>query len=160
MTTMEAMKQADYVLASVLAVSPDSITTARTGLQDAIKQEEAQAVEPCAGKNCGTTNPKLHSAECFAEHESAIGAEPPFGYFSFVLDDGDGYWREAEDGEGTPLFTHPTPAPSGEHGAMKPEKEQDYRRAIKKLQSQGFTVDNLLRYLNKIKEEVENKTQT
>jgi len=56
--------------------------------------------------------------------------------------------------------THPTPAPSGEHGAMKPEKEQDYRRAIKKLQSQGFTVDNLLRYLNKIKEEVENKTQT
>jgi len=43
---------------------------------------------------------------------------------------------------------------------MKPEKEQDYRRAINKLQSQGFTVDNLLRYLTKIKEEVENKTQT
>ncbi len=47
-----------------------------------------------------------------------------------------------------------------ERGALKPEKERDYRRVIKKLQSQGFTVDNLLRYLNKIKEEVENKTQT
>jgi len=50
--------------------------------------------------------------------------------------------------------------PQNRSEAMKPEKEQDYRRAIKKLQSQGFTVDNLLRYLNKIKEEVENKTQT
>lgn len=26
----------------------------------------------CTGKNCGSTDPKLHSAECFAEHEQAI----------------------------------------------------------------------------------------
>jgi len=45
-TTIEAMKQADYVLASVLAVSPDSITTARAALNDAIKREEAQTVDP------------------------------------------------------------------------------------------------------------------
>jgi len=46
MTTIEAMKQADYVLASVVAVSPDSIAAARTALQSAIKREEAQTVEP------------------------------------------------------------------------------------------------------------------
>lgn len=26
----------------------------------------------CTGKNCGSTDPKLHSADCFAEHEQAI----------------------------------------------------------------------------------------
>ncbi|MDL2200861.1 hypothetical protein QQF45_17610 [Halopseudomonas aestusnigri] len=26
----------------------------------------------CTGKNCGSTDPNLHSAECFAEHEQAI----------------------------------------------------------------------------------------
>jgi len=48
MTTIEAMKQADYVLASVVAVSPDSIAAARTALQSAIKREEAQTVAPVA----------------------------------------------------------------------------------------------------------------
>ena len=64
---------------------------------------------PCKGKNCGSTNPKLHSAECFDEHESTIFNIKPFGYFEFVLDDGDGYWREIEGGgiEGKPLYTAP-----------------------------------------------------
>lgn len=65
--------------------------------------------EPCKGKNCGSTNPKLHSAECFDEHEFTILNGNPFGYFEFVLDDGDGYWREIEDGgiDGKPLYTSP-----------------------------------------------------
>jgi hypothetical protein len=29
--------------------------------------------EPCKGKNCGSVNPRLHSAECFAEHEKTVG---------------------------------------------------------------------------------------
>ena len=34
------------------------------------KQHEMQ---PCAGRNCGSTNPNLHSAECFEDYEKATG---------------------------------------------------------------------------------------
>lgn len=34
------------------------------------KQHEMQ---PCAGRNCGSTNPNLHSAECFEDYEKSTG---------------------------------------------------------------------------------------
>lgn len=34
------------------------------------KQPEMQ---PCAGRNCGSTNPNLHSTECFEDYEKATG---------------------------------------------------------------------------------------
>lgn len=30
-------------------------------------------MQPCAGRNCGSTNPNLHSAECFDDYEKATG---------------------------------------------------------------------------------------
>lgn len=36
------------------------------------KQPEMQ---PCAGRNCGSTNPNLHSAECFEDYDKATGAD-------------------------------------------------------------------------------------
>lgn len=30
-------------------------------------------MQPCAGRNCGSTNPNLHSAECFEEYEKTTG---------------------------------------------------------------------------------------
>ena len=43
-------------------------------LHQAIEQVEKQECAPaCPGKNCGSTNPKLHSAECFEEYEETIG---------------------------------------------------------------------------------------
>jgi hypothetical protein len=73
------------------------------------EQQSCDKQEPCKGENCGSINPKLHSAECFDEHESTVLNIKPFGYFEFVLDDGDGYWREIEDGgiDGKPLYTSP-----------------------------------------------------
>jgi len=32
-----------------------------------------QQMQPCAGRNCGSTNPNLHSAECFEDYEKATG---------------------------------------------------------------------------------------
>lgn len=32
-----------------------------------------QEMQPCAGRNCGSTNPNLHSAECFEDYEKATG---------------------------------------------------------------------------------------
>jgi hypothetical protein len=29
--------------------------------------------KPCAGRNCGSTNPNLHSAECFEDYEKSTG---------------------------------------------------------------------------------------
>ena len=30
-------------------------------------------MQPCAGRNCSSTNPNLHSAECFEDYEKATG---------------------------------------------------------------------------------------
>lgn len=32
-----------------------------------------QEMQPCAGRNCGSTNPNLHSAECFEDYDKATG---------------------------------------------------------------------------------------
>lgn len=34
---------------------------------------EQPQMQPCAGRNCGSTNPNLHSAECFEDYEKATG---------------------------------------------------------------------------------------
>ena len=34
-------------------------------------------MQPCAGRNCGSTNPNLHSAECFEDYEKATGIAQP-----------------------------------------------------------------------------------
>jgi hypothetical protein len=41
-----------------------------TALRDRLAQPQMQ---PCAGRNCGSTNPNLHSAECFEDYEKATG---------------------------------------------------------------------------------------
>lgn len=39
--------------------------------REALAQQPAAVV--CQGKNCGSTNGRLHSTECYAEHEATIG---------------------------------------------------------------------------------------
>ena len=34
-------------------------------------------MQPCAGRNCGSTNPNLHSAECFEDYDKATGMAQP-----------------------------------------------------------------------------------
>ena len=41
-----------------------------TALRERMAQPE---MEPCAGRNCGSTNPNLHSAECFEDYEKSTG---------------------------------------------------------------------------------------
>ena len=40
-------------------------------LREYPKDHDGTLLSPCQGKNCGTLNGWLHSAECFAEHEAA-----------------------------------------------------------------------------------------
>jgi hypothetical protein len=88
-------------------------------LRKALEAEQAPAVEPCKGHNCGSINPKLHSAECFDEHEALAGCQRPFGYFHFVFDSDNGdYWRETDDESEMPLFTHPAQTPAGERAEL------------------------------------------
>jgi hypothetical protein len=45
---------------------------------DALREALAQPqLQPCAGRNCGSTNPNLHSAECFEDYEKATGMAQP-----------------------------------------------------------------------------------
>ena len=40
----------------------------------ALRERLAQPeMEPCAGRNCRSTNPNLHSAECFEDYEKSTG---------------------------------------------------------------------------------------
>ncbi len=41
-----------------------------TALRERLAKQEMQ---PCAGRNCGSTNPNLHSAECFEDYEQSTG---------------------------------------------------------------------------------------
>ena len=45
-----------------------------TALRERLAKPEMQ---PCAGRNCGSTNPNLHSAECFEDYEKATGMAQP-----------------------------------------------------------------------------------
>ena len=48
----------------------DRNTKAIAALRERLAQPE---MEPCAGRNCGSTNPNLHSAECFEDYEKSTG---------------------------------------------------------------------------------------
>jgi hypothetical protein len=42
-------------------------------IESAMTGRPQTAVQPCAGRNCGSTNPNLHSAECFEDYEKSTG---------------------------------------------------------------------------------------
>ena len=44
----------------------DAITALRAALAE-------PQIQPCAGRNCGSIDPNLHSAECFEDYEKATG---------------------------------------------------------------------------------------
>ena len=73
MTDRELMQQA---LEAMMTIRPyevvdyDPLEASITALRERLAQPEMQ---PCAGRNCGSTNPNLHSAECFEDYENATG---------------------------------------------------------------------------------------
>ena len=88
-------------------------------VQDRLIAERAQ-MQPCAGRNCGSTNPNLHSAECFEDYENSTGmvTKPvAWGVFDVNLHDMFFTKEEARDmarlkGDGStvaPLYTAPPP---------------------------------------------------
>jgi hypothetical protein len=42
-------------------------------IESAMTGRPQTAMQPCAGRNCGSTNPNLHSAECFEDYEKSTG---------------------------------------------------------------------------------------
>ena len=72
MTDRELMQQALEKLdffAHMKSVSEDTIRLI-ADLRERLAQPQMQ---PCAGRNCGSTNPNLHSAECFEDYEKSTG---------------------------------------------------------------------------------------
>jgi hypothetical protein len=56
---------------SIVTMYPHKVATdAAAPLRERLAQPE---MEPCAGRNCGSTNPNLHSAECFEDYEKSTG---------------------------------------------------------------------------------------
>lgn len=67
MTDRELIQQALEALNHVNVQDRVQIIAA---LRERLAQSE---MEPCAGRNCGSTNPNLHSAECFEDYEKSTG---------------------------------------------------------------------------------------
>lgn len=42
-------------------------------IESAMTGRPQTTMQPCAGRNCGSTNPNLHSAECFEDYEKSTG---------------------------------------------------------------------------------------
>jgi hypothetical protein len=90
---LEALNRSDYLgwqlnipiikaLSERLAKEDDPIVGTKTWfneegkiVQQELKRSEVYkpAMQPCAGRNCGSTNPNLHSAECFEDYEKSTG---------------------------------------------------------------------------------------
>ena len=53
--------------------STDAADEIRQELVERYKAMQPVKMQPCAGRNCGSTDPNLHSAECFEDYEKATG---------------------------------------------------------------------------------------
>ena len=72
MTDRELMQQALEALE--LYADYEGATSSADKAIVALRERLAQPeMEPCAGRNCGSTNPNLHSADCFEDYEKATG---------------------------------------------------------------------------------------
>ena len=93
MTDRELMQQA---LEAMLAF-PDDISDEMFEAIRALKERLAQPeMEPCAGRNCGSTNPNLHSAECFEDYEKSTGMNQWQGLTDEEIEHiADSEWEEA-----------------------------------------------------------------
>ena len=67
---LEALELEDMACRYEKDPTPEHIAKAIAALRERLSQPEMQ---PCAGRNCGSTNPNLHSAECFEDYEKATG---------------------------------------------------------------------------------------
>ena len=61
--------------------------------------------QPCAGRNCGSTNPNLHSAECFEDYEKSTGMaqQKPVAWKDLTY----GNLHHQDFGNSIPLYTRP-----------------------------------------------------
>jgi len=90
-TDRELMQQAlgalVYMTKGTIHGGNDLTKAAITALRERLAQPEMQ---PCAGRNCGSTNPNLHSAECFEDYENATGMNQWVG---LTDEDRNNLWR-------------------------------------------------------------------
>ena len=93
MTDKELMQQA---LEALETGGWNKTTASITALRERLAQPQMQ---PCAGRNCGSTNPNLHSAECFEDYEKATGMamqEPVAWMFEDDEDNGHKTFRQTQ----------------------------------------------------------------
>jgi hypothetical protein len=73
MTDRELMQQALLALRSCSGAPHwPALQPIVTALRERLARLDFE-MEPCAGRNCGSTNPNLHSAECFEDYEKSTG---------------------------------------------------------------------------------------
>lgn len=70
-TDRELMQQALEALKLIDDAMPFPV--AKLAMKNLRERLALPEMQPCAGRNCGSTNPNLHSAECFEDYEKATG---------------------------------------------------------------------------------------
>ena len=87
---LEAMEEINKLSVGENAIClPAEIDTAMDALRERLAQPE---MEPCAGRNCGSTNPNLHSAECFEDYEKSTGMNQWQGLTEKEINNSYSFW--------------------------------------------------------------------
>lgn len=63
----------DQMIKHAYQGSTEAADEIRQELVERYKAMQPAKMQPCAGRNCGSTDPNLHSAECFEDYEKATG---------------------------------------------------------------------------------------
>lgn len=73
----------DQMIKHAYQGSTEAADEIRQELVERYKAMQPAKMQPCAGRNCGSTDPNLHSAECFEDYEKATGMnrQEPVAWF-------------------------------------------------------------------------------
>jgi hypothetical protein len=92
--------------------STEAADEIRQELVERYKAMQPAKMQPCAGRNCGSTDPNLHSAECFEDYEKATGMnrQEPVAVGEVVNERGEVDYISYVPPVGTALYTTPPAA--------------------------------------------------
>lgn len=62
----------DQMIKHAYQGSTEAADEIRQELVERYKAMQPAKMQPCAGRNCGSTDPNLHSAECFEDYETKV----------------------------------------------------------------------------------------
>jgi len=102
----------DQMIKHAYQGSTEAADEIRQELVERYKAMQPAKMQPCAGRNCGSTDPNLHSAECFEDYEKATGMNRQEPVGEVLNERGEVDYISYVPTAGTLLYTTPPAQPA------------------------------------------------